>query len=268
MTVHCGKVHDYLGMDLDFSTANTLKIGMIKYIKKIHEYLPEQIKSSAATPAAEHLFDLCEDKQDHILPEEKSRAFNHSIAQLLFLCACARPDIRMLVSFLCTICKAPDEDDWVKLKRVLKYLYGTPHMSLCLLVDNLHTLKWWVDASCAVHWDSWSHTGMVMSMGLGAAMFGSSRQKLDTGISTEFDLVSIDDALKSIVWGLYLIQAHGYEVTKNILMQDNKQTILLANIGQFSSYKRTKQIKNRYFMIKDNIGKGEIFIQYCPTGDM
>ena len=37
MTVHRGKVYDYLGMDLDFSTANPLKIGMIKYINKIHE---------------------------------------------------------------------------------------------------------------------------------------------------------------------------------------------------------------------------------------
>ena len=30
--VHYSKVHDYLGMDLDCSTANTVKIGMIKYI--------------------------------------------------------------------------------------------------------------------------------------------------------------------------------------------------------------------------------------------
>ena len=57
-------------------------------------------------------------------------------------------------------------------------------------------------------------------------------------------------------------------MTKNILMQEKKSTILLANNGQFSSSKRTKHIKNRYFMIKDNIGKGEIVIQYCPTGDM
>ena len=41
VTVHCGKVHDYLGMDLDFSTENTLKIGMIKYINKIHKDFPE-----------------------------------------------------------------------------------------------------------------------------------------------------------------------------------------------------------------------------------
>ena len=61
MTIHRGKVNDYLGMDLDFSCAKTLKIGMIKYIKKIHKDFPEEIKSSAATPAAEHLFTVRED---------------------------------------------------------------------------------------------------------------------------------------------------------------------------------------------------------------
>ena len=54
----------------------------------------------------------------------------------------------------------------------------------------------------------------------------------------------------------------------NVLVQDNKLTILMATNGRFSSTKRTKHINNRYFMIKDKIGRGEVIIQYCPTGDM
>ena len=99
-------------------------------------------------------------------------------------------------------------------------------------------------------------------------MSGSWRQKLNTGSSTEVELVRIDNALKYIMWGLYFIQAQGFKVKNNILMQDNKSTILMATTGQFSCSKRTKHIKNRYFMIKDKIGKGEVIIQYCPTGDM
>ena len=164
--------------------------------------------------------------------------------------------------FLWTRCKEPDEDDWGKLKRVLKYLCSTMHMKLCLSVDNRHTLTWWLDASYAVHWYSRSHTGMVMSLGLRAAMSGSWRQKLNIGSSTELELVGIDDALKHIMWGFYFIQAQLYEVTKNILIQDNKSTILMAKNGQLSCSKRTKHIKNIYFMIKDKIGKGEVIIQY------
>ena len=93
MTVHRGKVHDYLGMDLDFSSVKVLKIGMIKYIKKILGEFPEEIKSAAATPAAEHLFTVCEDNTDKILPEEQALVFHRTTAQLVFLSARARLDM-------------------------------------------------------------------------------------------------------------------------------------------------------------------------------
>ena len=78
MTIHRGKVHDYLGMDLDFSSAKVLKIGMIKYVKKIIKEFPEEIKSAASTPAAEHLFDVCKDNKDNILPEEQAARYSVS----------------------------------------------------------------------------------------------------------------------------------------------------------------------------------------------
>ena len=109
---------------------------------------------------------------------------------------------------------------------------------------------------------------MVVSMKLGVSISSSWRQKLNTGSLTEAELVGIDDTIKYIVWGLYFIQAQGYEMVKNILIQDNKSTILLANNGHFSSSKQTKHIKNRYFIIKDKIGKGEFCIQYYSTCDV
>ena len=111
MTIHRGKVHNYLGMDLDLSTPKTLKIGMIKYIKKIHEDFPEEIKLAADTPAAEHLFTVRKDNKDKLLPEEQALAFHHTVTQLLFLSARDRPDTRTAVSFLCSRTRVPDEDD-------------------------------------------------------------------------------------------------------------------------------------------------------------
>jgi hypothetical protein len=51
-----GKVHDYLGMTLDFSTAGQVTITMIDYIKMICMDLPKGMIGSAAKPAANHLF--------------------------------------------------------------------------------------------------------------------------------------------------------------------------------------------------------------------
>ena len=115
MTIHCEKLHNYLRMDLDFSSAKALKIGMIKYIKDIHVDFLEEINSAATTPAAEHLFDVHEDNKDKLLPEEQVLAFHCTTAQLLFLRARARPNTHTAVSFLCSRTRVPDEDDWGKL---------------------------------------------------------------------------------------------------------------------------------------------------------
>ena len=94
-------------------------------------------------------------------------------------------------------------------------------MKLVLSVDNLTPFKWWVDASYGTHSDCKGHTGMMMSLGKGAAMSMSQGQKLNTKSSTESELVRIDYALPQILWGKYFIEAQGYTAKHNILLQDN-----------------------------------------------
>ena len=106
---------------------------------------------------------------------------------------------------------------------------------------------------------------MMMSLGKGAAMSFLHRHKLNARSSTEAELIRIDDALPYIMWGLYFIEAQGYEVTHNILYQDNKSTILLAQNGRWSSSKRTKHINSRFFLVKDKIDRGELEVEHCGT---
>ena len=73
---------------------------------------------------------------------------------------------------------------------------------------------------------------MMISLGKGAAMSMSRGQKLNTKSSTESELFGFDDALPQILWERYFIEAQGYTVEHNILLQDNKSTILLANQRQ------------------------------------
>jgi phage-related protein len=51
-----GKVHNYLGMTLDFSVPGQVTVTMIDYIKMICMDLPNGMIGTAATPAANHLF--------------------------------------------------------------------------------------------------------------------------------------------------------------------------------------------------------------------
>ena len=92
----------------------------------------------------------------------------------------ARPNLQTAVLFLTKRVKSPDEDDWGKLKPVLKYLKGTLHTKLVLPVENLNTIRWWVDTSYGTHSDYKGHTDMMMPLDKGAAMRISCGQKLNT----------------------------------------------------------------------------------------
>jgi hypothetical protein len=74
--------------------------------------------------------------------------------------------------------------------------------------------------------------------------------------------------MSSILWTWYFLKAQGYNVTDNIVFQDNKSSILLERNGKMSSSKCTKHINVRYFFITDRISKGEVQVEWCPTTEM
>jgi hypothetical protein len=194
--------------------------------------------------------------------------FHTWVAKSLFACKRARPDTHTATTLLCTRVKSPNQDDWKKLMRLLEYIKGSLKDVLVLKADDLHVIKWYVDASFAVHADFKSHTGAAMIYGGGAPITMSKKQKLNTRSSTEAELVGADDAINLILWTRLFLEEQGYNVTENIVFQDNKSAILLEKNGKRSSSKRTRALNIRYFFITDQVEKGTLSVEYCPTGDM
>ena len=56
--VHTGKIHDYLGLTFDYSQDRKAIVSMDQFIHRIISEFPEKITGSAATPAADHLFQI------------------------------------------------------------------------------------------------------------------------------------------------------------------------------------------------------------------
>jgi len=71
-----------------------------------------------------------------------------------------------------------------------------------------------------------------------------------------------------ILWTRLFLEARGFTVTRNLLHQDNKSTILLENNGKRSSSPRTRALNIRYFFITDQIEKNLLEVAYCNTDDM
>jgi hypothetical protein len=239
LTINRGRIHDYLGMTLDYSERGYVKLNMVDYVDKILEEMPKEMDGTATLPAAEYLFKIIDGVQT--LDEPTSEFFHATVAKLLFLCKRGRPDIQTDIAFLCTRVQQPTKHDYNKLVRVIKYLRTTRTLVLRLSADNLNIIKWWIDASYGVHHDMRSHTGGTMSMGTAAVYSTSHRQKLNTKSSTEAELVGSDNVLPQALWTKYFMEAQGYGVT-TILNQDNQSAIKLSDNGKASSGKGTRHI--------------------------
>jgi hypothetical protein len=190
------------------------------------------------------------------------------VAKCLFATKRSRPDIAVAVAFLTTRVKSPDEDDWKKLTRMIRYLRGTPKLALTLSSTSTATPKWWVDGSHGVHPTLRGHTGGCMTLGAGMQQNTSTSQKMNSRSSTETELIAADDLMPSILWTNYFLEHQGYTSNNTILYQDNKSAILLENNGRKSSGKRTKHINMRFYFITDRIRGGELTVEHCPTNDM
>ena len=266
ISVSRGKRHDCLGMYLDFSEPEKLIVDMRSSIHGMIEDMPREFKGRAQTPAASHLFHVNEESPK--LDKERADYFHSLTIQLMYVAQRGRPDIRVAIAFLSTRVQAPTEDDWRKLSRVMKYLQCTTDLLLRLRCDGSGIIRWWVDASYAVHPNMRGHTGGVMSLGDGAAMSISAKQKLVARSSTESELIGVHDAMPNMLWCRELLLAQGYAIKETKLLQDNMSAMLLEKHGKASSSKRTKHINIRYFFIKDRVDKKEIQIEHCPTAEM
>ncbi len=99
-----------------------------------------------------------------------------------------------------------------------------------------------------------------MTMGRGAAISISRKQRTNARSSTEAELIGVYDVLPNILHAKYFLEAMGYQIKHNIIYQDNKSSIILETNGRTSGSKRTKHIKVRYFFVKDMVEKGEVEI--------
>ena len=261
-----GDEHVYLGMDFDFSVEGCVKVDMTKYVKEMLEEYPEELKGKSMTPANEKLFKVNESSTR--LEKEKAEVFHTTVAKGLFLSKRARPDIQIAIAFLCTRVKEPTVEDWGKLGRLMDYLKRTKDECLIIKMDDSNTIKWYIDVAYAVHPDMRSHTGAIMTMGKGSIISISSKQKVNARSSTEAELIGIDDIISNVLWAKLFMESQGMKVEHNIIYQDNKSTIQLAENGRHSAGKRSRHLNIKYFYITDKLEQKEMEIQYCPTDDM
>ena len=178
----------FLRMMFDWITPGSLKVSM-DMPKVVLE-----INKAVESPAGLNLF--AENNDSPRLDENDSQWFYSTVAKLLYICSRCRPDAMLPVNYLCSRVGVSTKSDMVKLHRVLKYLNGAQKYALNVSMqvdDGCVVVATYIDASYATHIDMKSHSGVVISVGAGAVLAKSSKQRCVSKSSTEAELIAVSD---------------------------------------------------------------------------
>ena len=121
------------------------------------------------------------------------------------------PDIETAISFLCTRLKDPDINYWGIMIQVLQFLSQTMRNYRVIGVDNIYKVLTYVYTSYSTHDNIRSHTGGCMTFGWGLIHEKSSKHKLNTKISTDYEVVGASNYIPFRIWLAMHTEDQGYK---------------------------------------------------------
>lgn len=113
-----------------------------------------------------------------------------------------------------------------------------------------------------------SHTGGAITLGRGAIIPRSTKQKINTKSTTESEFVGASDYFVHPLWVQNFMTAQGYPFKKSFFEQDNESTLKLIKNGRSSAGSRSKHIDIRYFWLTDRLKRDNITARHCDTLSM
>ena len=126
-----GKVHTFLGMTLGFLTEGKCHVQQEEYIDDIVGAWLESVKISTRqiTPCSANLF---EKGEGELLSDDLRETLHCVVAKALFMSNRSTLDIIPTVSVLLGRVRSSNQSDWVKCRRLVRYLSSTQNKHLIL----------------------------------------------------------------------------------------------------------------------------------------
>ncbi|KAJ9566983.1 hypothetical protein OSB04_002949 [Centaurea solstitialis] len=176
------------------------------------------------------------------------------IGSMLYLTA-SRPDI-MYSTCLCARYQAePKESHLTAVKRIFRYLKGTPNLGLWYSKDSGFDLTDYSDsdfAGCKI--DRKSTTGGCHLLGGKLVSWTSKKQNSVSTSTTE---------AKYVAARICCAQDYDIQLSKIPIYCDNTSAIAIANNPVLHS--KTKHIEVRYHFIRDHVMNGDIELHFVPA---
>jgi len=206
-----------------------------------------------------------------VLPDEESNLLHESfsyrsaVGALLYLATGTRPDIAHAVGLVSRNLEKPSHEDFIKVKRIFRYLQGTTDHGLVYrpgykpgVIEN------YSDADHGGDFQTGRSTTGVVCLHAGAAISWLSQRQSSVAISTtEAEIVAASEAAREVVWLRRLMETMIPMNHVPELYVDNEAAVKLAHNPEF--HRRTKHIRIRHFYVRERVSDGELEVKRVPT---
>ncbi|GJU29993.1 hypothetical protein Tco_1173582 [Tanacetum coccineum] len=185
------------------------------------------------------------------------------IGSLMYLTA-TRTDIQFSTCLYTRYQANPKESHLIAVKRIFRYLKGTPSLGLwypkCLGFD----LKGYSDSDyVGCNMDRKSTSGACQLLGGKLVCWSAKKQQSVAMSSAEAEYVAAAGCCANILWMKSQLTDYDIIYEKVPIFCDNTSAIAISNNPVLHS--RTKHIDIRYHFIRDHILKGDIELHFIPT---
>ncbi len=260
----------FLGINVE-RNEKQMSLDQKFYIENVLKRFNMQDCKSTTTPM------IVEKKKNE---EEKSKEkkmddiglYQSAIGSLIYLSIATRPDITYAVQQAAQAMKEPTEDDWIKVKRIFRYLQGTKSMKIVYSTkeeEEENQIIGYSDASYAEdRKDRKSTSGYLFIKSNGPISWKSKKQPIVSLSSMEAEYIALTSAAKEAIWLSKLeLELGENKMNKAIsIKEDNQSTIKTANDQILNE--RSKHIDVRYHFIRELIKEKRLKIEYLSTNDM
>ena len=197
------------------------------------------------------------------------RQYQSAIGSLLYLAIATRPDIAFAVSNAAKFSAQPAKQHWTAVKRILRYLRGTVNLGLVFAPHVSGGIVGYSDADWGGNTSDRKSTSGYLFQVCGAAVSWRSKKQTCVALSTaEAEYMALASATQEAVWLEQLTADFGIGTPAKtiVIFEDNQSAISMTKNPQFHG--RSKHIAIKYHFVRDQVGKGTVKLEYCPTKEM
>ena len=252
-----GEMSYFLGLQVK-QTDDGIFINQSKYTKNLLKKFNMQDSSTATTPMAT----TTKLDPDQGLEVDITN-YRGMIGSLLYLTA-SRPDI-MYATCLCARFQAnPREPHLIAVKRIFRYLKGTPSLGLWYARESDFGLCGYSDADfagCKI--DRKSTSGSCQFLGGRLVSWFSKKQKSISTSTAEAEYIAAGGCCAQIMWMRNQLLDYGLSYSKIPIYCDNQSAIAMT--GNPVQHSLTKHISIRYHFIREQVLEGIIELHFVPT---